>query len=284
MEECDMDGPADLTRPFFSYGIFRPGQLAFFQLRDLVARAQPAQVPGTLLLRDGLPIADPAGQGYVGGALLTFGSGQGAEAYERITRMEPGRHYRWHQAELDGVLANMLVGRSPEKGTVPCEDAEWDGWRDPLLTTALEVVEETLADSKEFEWNLKPLFRLQMAYLLLWTSIERYVSLRYHLGDKVTEKITQLAGEAAFAASLQAHVSGAREVYRADRPADKEILDPTAPRKSLDYYYQVRSNIIHRGKGVVRDHHVLSQSLGELLAIFRDVLKAATRDAALGSG
>lgn len=274
-----MDGPEDLVRPFFSYGIFRPGQLAFFQLRDLVTRAEPTRARGTLLLRDGLPIADSDGQGYIAGALLTFGPGQGAIAYGRVTRMEPDRHYRWHRAELDGVIANMLVGRSPKKGSVPCEDEEWDGWCDPLLTTALEVIQEALASSKGFEWDLKPLFRLQMAYLLLWSSIERYVSLRYHLGDKVAEKISQMAGERAFAKSLRANVTSTRKVYRADRPGDKEVLDPGSPRKSLNYYYQIRSNITHRGKGVVRDHQILWQSLEELLAIFRDVLRAARQEA-----
>lgn len=98
---------------------------------------------------------------------------------------------------MAGTPANVLVGRYPKKDSCACEDAEWYGWNDPLFTAALDVVEETL-ESQNFEWNLKPLFRLQMAYLLLWSSIERYVSLRYHLGDRVTEKVGHLANEAAF--------------------------------------------------------------------------------------
>jgi hypothetical protein len=275
-----MDRPQHVERPFFAYGIFRPGQLAFFQLRDLVIHvAEPVRTAGSLRLRDGLPIADPAGSGHIVGALLTFAPGQGAAAYGRVSDMEPDRHYRWHEAQVNGAVANMLVGKSPRKGSVPCEDARWDVWSDPLLTVALEVVQETLTGSRDFEWDLKPMFRLQMAYLLLWSSIERYVSLRYHLGDKVTEKVGQLANEPAFAEGLQLHVAKSREVYRADRPSDKEVLDQGSPRKSLDYYYQVRSNITHRGKGVVRDHQILRQSLEELLTIFKDVLQAA-RDAA----
>lgn len=96
-----------------------------------------------------------------------------------------------------------------------------------------------------------------MAYLLLWSSIERYVSLRYHLGDDVMAKISQLAGEPAFAESLRGNVTKTRTIYRTDRPVDMEILDPGSPGKSLDYYYQVRSNITHRGKSVVQDHKVL---------------------------
>ena len=274
-----MEHPADIDRPFFAYGLFRPGQLAFFQLRELVSKVtDPAHVAGSLLLRDGLPIIDSAGHGRVKGALVTFLPERATAAYDRISAMEPDRHYRWHEAQADGKPANVLVGRSPGKGSVPCEDDEWNGWNDPLFTAALDVVEETLT-SNDFQWDLKPLFRLQMAYLLLWSSIERYVSLRYHLGDKVMEKVCQLAFEPAFAAGLLRHVRDRREVYRADRPDQREVLDPQSPEKALAYYYQVRSNMAHRGKGVVWDHERVLKALTELLPIFREVLKAAERDA-----
>lgn len=271
--------PPVVDWPFFAYGIFRPGQLAFFQLRELVIDVvYPAEIAGCLLLRDGLPILDPSGDGHVRGALLTFSPVRAGEAYDRVSAMEPDKHYLWSEVKIDGMPANILVGRSPRKGSVPCESEEWNSWDDPLFTAALEVVEETL-ESQSFQWDLKPLFRLQMAYLLLWTSIERYVSLRYHLGDKVTEKIACLAGEAAFVQGLVRHVRERREVYRADRPADKKVLDPQSSKKALDYYYQVRSNVTHRGKGVVRDHERVEMSIRELLPIFREALAAAKRDA-----
>jgi len=270
-----MDHPQNIDLPFFAYGLFRPGQLAFFQLRELVSKVEQSTVPGSLLLRDGLPIIDPAGKGAVNGTLLTFQPTKAAEAYNRIAKMEPDAHYRWHQTSANGTSSNVLVGRSPKRGSVPWEDADWNGWNDPLFTAALDVVGEETLKSVEFESDLKPLFKLQMAYLLLWSSIERYVSLRYHLGDKVSEKVAHLASEKAFAESLQKHVTDKREVQRSDRPGDKVVLDPTIPDKAIRYYYQVRSNITHRGKGAVRDHDLLKKSSSELLSIFRDVLKAA---------
>ena len=105
------------------------------------------------------------------------------------------------------------------------------------------------------------------------------MSLRYHLGNKATEKVGQLAHEPAFAKGLRQYVKGGREIYRTDRPGQKEVLDPTSPDKAVRYYYQLRSNIIHRGKGVIRDYQLLKNSLAELLPIFREVLKAAERDA-----
>jgi hypothetical protein len=281
-----MGRPPNIDRPFFAYGLFRPGQLAFFQLKDFVSKVtEPRQVAGELRLRDGLPIINPEGEGYAKGALLTFLPGRAAEAYDRISAMEPDKHYRWHEALVDGTLANVLVGRSPTKGSDLCKGGKWNGWDDPLFTVALELVEETMDVVKEtlktqaFDSDLKPLFRLQMAYLLLWSSIERYVSLRYHLGDKPMKKVNRLADESAFAKSLRRLVRESRVIYRADRPGETEVLDPNSPDKAVFYYYQVRSNIIHRGKGVYRDYELLQKSLAELLPIFREVLKAAKRDA-----
>jgi len=132
----------------------------------------------------------------------------------------------------------------------------------------LEVVAETLEQNSEFDWDLKSLFQLQMAYLLLWSSIERYVSLRYHLGNNVTGKIANLAEEDEFSQSLKDVVTESRYVFRADRPTEKETLDSSDPKKSLNYYYQVRSNLTHRGKSAHNDFKIIKSSLEELFKIF----------------
>ena len=270
----------DITLPFFAYGIFRPGQIGFFQLKEFLSEAPtPCEIKGSLLLRDGLPIIDKTGKGKVKGALLRFQTSNTAEAYRRVAAMEPDKHYVWGASEAEGKSANVLFGRTPGKGSTPCEDELWDGWKDPLFTSALDVIDETLKESSDFEWDLKPLFRLQMAYLLLWSAIERYVSLRYHLGDKVTKKIYQLANETSFCEGVKQHVTEARDVYRADRPDQKIKLDPQKPNCAHEYYYQIRSNITHRGKGAVGDHGRVRKSLSELILIFRDVLKQARIDA-----
>ena len=89
-----------------------------------------------------------------------------------------------------------------------------------------------------------------------------------------------MAGEPAFASGIRKRVHEPRTVFRADRPAERETLDPASPQKCLRYYYQVRSNITHRGKGVVRDFDRVSMSLGELLPTFREVLETSRKDAA----
>ena len=274
-----MKPPTDLSLPFFAYGVFKPGELAFFQIKDLVAECSECSMRGTLRIRDGLPIASPEDQGEIRGTLIKFRPALEDEAYRRIAELEPDNQYRWETVTLGLGKANFLAGRSPKKGSVHLDD-EWSGRNDPLFTVALDVVAETLEQNRRFEWDLKPLFRLEMAYLLLWTSIERYASLRYHLGDKATKKVLNLAGEPAFQAALRNYVSEneaseKRKVFRADKPAECLVLDVDSPDDALLYYYQLRHNLVHRGKGVPSDHDRLGKSLDELLKIFRDTLNVA---------
>ena len=114
-----MDYPDSTELPFFAYGLLRPGQPAYFQLRESVERASAAQAPGSLWIRDGLPILNPTEWGTVDGALLTFRPAQARAAYGRIAAMEPEKQYRWHEAEIGGGRANLLIGRSPESGSDP---------------------------------------------------------------------------------------------------------------------------------------------------------------------
>jgi hypothetical protein len=114
-----------------------------------------------------------------------------------------------------------------------------------------------------------------MAYLLLWTAIERYCTLRWGFGENPVARVNRLATEPAFARALKQHVQETRRVYRADRPGrTAERLDPDDPARSIKFYCQVRSNISHRGKSVHDERALVAQSLNELSAIFRDVLDA----------
>lgn len=279
-----MEPPNNQSLPFFAYGVFKPGELAFLQVKDLVETLSTCSITGVLRLRDGLPIASPDEPGNITGTLISFRRGNEEEAYRRIGALEPEKQYRWKTAVGEFGQANFLAGRSPHKGSVRFDEPEWNGHQDPLFTVALEVVKETLQRNYSFEWDLKPLFRLEMAYLLLWTAIERYASLRYHLGEKATKKVIKIATEPAFQRALQENVTERREVSRADDPTEKSVLDASAPEKALAYYYQIRSNLVHRGKGVPYDHERLQKSLSELLAIFENTLDAAFEESRSTSG
>jgi len=273
-----LEPPADIDLPFFAYGVFKPGELAFFQLRDLVTRVAEADLPGGLRLRDGLPILVAGEPGSVGGALLEFAPDDRPKAYDRISAMEPRSQYRWvDERSIDGRHANVLVGRHPAHSSDHLE-GEWSSWDDPWFTEALDVVEETMNMPREGSWYA-PLFRLQMAYMLLWSSIEHYISLRYCLGSRAAVQIDHLSSEDAFGSALRLHVTRTDKVHRVDHPTQKANLVAASPADSLQYYYQLRSNITHRGKRTLSESDRLSRALRELLTVFRDVLAAAEEDA-----
>jgi len=264
--------------PFFAYGFLKPGEVAHFRIKPYVRTARPCSVRGDLFVRDGLLIADRSGNSRVDGVLLEFDPGQDELARQAIFDLEPSQQYFWDTIQVDGKQANILWGRKPKKGSVPL-DFDWSSWDDPLFTSALEVVDQQIQAHSSWDRSYKNTFHLQMAYLLLWTSIERYASLRYHLKRDATKKVELVAKEPAFGDQLRNLVVEVRSVQRADEPDTKVELKPHNPSDAMSYYYQVRSNMVHRGKGMPRDHGTVLMCCRELLLIFRHVLSVARAEA-----
>ena len=266
--------------PFFSYGLFHPGELGFLRIAEFIERIQPELcVMRSLLIRDGLAVVDKDESGQAAGAVIWFKSGQADNAYRAISELEPDHLYLWGEVETRRELrtapirANILYGRAPRRGSRP--DLPWKGREDPIFTQALDVIEGVLAavhnfDLKNLPFDQRPLFHLQMAYLLLWSAIERYMSLRYGLGEDVMKKLGRVAEEVP---PLRVVVAGEadhlRPVYRSSDPHSKVIFRPDKPADWLSYFYQVRSNVTHRGKAAYDDFHLLHSSLGVLLRLFR---------------
>lgn len=267
--------PDDISLPFFAYGLFKPGQLAFHKIHDLVQDFNEVEITGTLKIRDGLPLFVNKGNSIINGFMIKFKPGLELEAYNRILELEPMNYYKWDEISTEEGRANILKAYKPGRGSDYYEYGSWDEKRDPYFSDALEVIRGVLEDEKNSKDshpdNLKPFFQLQMAYMLLWSSIERYASLRYHLGGDVNQKILQIAKEDVFAIKLKEIVKGERKITGVN-DLKNYTLDPEDPLKSIKYYYKVRSNLVHRGKAVFRDYDIIYNSLKELLDIFENLL------------
>lgn len=277
----------DASLPFFAYGMFRRGELGWLRVRDFVVRLASAFVAGELLERDGLVILDPQGAGQVPGMVAFFDSQLASQAYAAIDELEPEHQYLWTVLEAQVAEAkttvNALVGRSPRKGSKPLE-GPWSGRTDPLLNVGLATVEQLIGESRATSDRVMAFFRLQAAYLLLWSAIERYASFRYGIsGEAIHQKLQLVAGEPSFGLALGRNVYRVDRIQRTDRPRDHESLDPALPKKSMNYYYQLRSNVAHRGKAAIQDFERLEASCQELLTIFRDVLSASFDEASRAS-
>lgn len=271
--------PINMDLPFFAYGLFKPGQLCFFRIKELTKKSIKGTACGILKERDGMPLLVEHNYHKIKGYLIYFYSGKENDAYQHIIEIEPDKVYRWGEVKVnDNTMANVLFGKRELRGSSDLEHfEEWDGKSDPFFRQGMEEVETILKDNSNFDWEYRSLFRLQMAYTFLWSAIERYTGLRYHLGEKAIEKVHQIAKEKSFSSSLKRNVKCERQVFNTT-DLSKYTLDPNNPVKSIDYYYQVRSNAVHRGKAVARDFDTVKLSLKELLAIFRDILNEAFKE------
>ena len=274
----------DTSLPFFAYGMFMHGELGWLLVRDFVATVNhSATIHGELLERDGLLVLDPEAPRRAPGMILQFHSNAAKAAYLAIDELEPRHQYSWRVVEAvlgeNSTKVNALIGRSPRKGSKPLEEP-WSGRRDPLFTEGLSTVEALIVESEKESAALPAFFRAQAAYLLLWTAVERYATFRYGLGgESIARNLRLVAREPAFQRALRTHVERTDKVQRSDRPRDHESLSPTDPVGSMLYYYQLRSNVAHRGKAAVRDDKRLRSSSRELLQVFRDVLQRAFDEA-----
>ncbi len=223
-----------ITLPLFVYGFLRPGEIAYPRIEDLVASIDHARINGRLWLRDGLLLLERADASSVEGFLLHFGSDQAEIAYRRIDALEPYDLYRWDTSEVsvgaDVVEANVLLGKSPRSGSESWDAEEWRVADDPLFNEALQEIESISAEPRPDDpTEPRTFFRKQMAYLLLWTSIERYVSLRRGFAGGPMQRVLRLAEEPAFDEALMRFVGRKDRVRRTDDPTQSEVLDRTKP-------------------------------------------------------
>jgi len=282
-EHVPPEGLRDTTLPYLAYGSLRPGEPAHRRIGRWVESAQDVQVRGALLVRDGLPLLRYGGGDRIAGNLIKFKKEKQGEAYAAIQAFEPGRHYRWMQVEIAEERANVLVGLhiTDEESTYSLfDETSWSSWRDPVFSHGLALVRSVVesagvsrfasAPGDAFEWQR--FFSLQMAYLLLWSAIERYCSLAYGSDLAPEKKVGRLAKDDLVRESL-------RLIERRDEVHD--VRDPnvvwrlgTSPYDSLNYYRQVRNNLSHRGKGAWYDAEKVRLSLAEMTAVMETLISS----------
>jgi len=278
-----MNLPSNIKLPYFAYGLFKPDELAYNQIKNFVERfSEETFFDGALKVRDGLPLLLQVKGSQVRGYLIHFKEEHFRKAYERISEFEPEKHYRWEECDLSepSTRVNILIGKSPQKGSLEYEGNGWRGRDDPLFNEALVVIGDVVNQFAQKEFESEPsehfdwarFFKLQMAYQLLWSSIERYCSLAYGPKLKPIDKLNKFAGDDVFKTALKNAVNRDGVIFDSRDPKTNYKLDPDNPVSSIKYYYGVRSNLSHRGKGTWKDGNIILSSLKEMHEIFQRVV------------
>ena len=269
--------PQDLSLPLFVYGSLKPGMPAFESISKLVLDSpESAEVVGTLYLRDGLPLLFLDGSKKIKGYVLKFDPEK--SGYEQVCTFEPKTQYQWTTyVTTNGLRVNLLTGKKIQQGNAVASDfADWQLKNDPAFGEGLPVVRSVMNEIiANKQWTLwEKFFRSQMAYLLLWSIVERMATLCIGTNVNPNKRVNMLHSLKGMDALIEKHVKRRDWVSDSRNPNKTIELNSTNPSLSFRYYYQVRSNLSHRGKAVPNELEKVEGSLPELLNITEDYLRS----------
>jgi len=277
----------DVKLPYFAYGLLKSNELAHKKITAFLDRdSERATINGSLWVRDGLPLLDHSVKddgNEIIGQILTFNKGTWADAYEIICTFEPEGQYRWKTVGInEKYIVNVRVGRSPDHRSVYYNKNEWRGKEDPVFTIAMNVIKERMAESEIVSFSgenpepddWKHVFNLQMAYLLLWSAIERYCA--HAIGEipKNHSLKDNIIKDEIFISALEEVLAKTekREIYDSRNINQNFTLSKDDLGESIEYYRTIRNNSAHNSKGSWDDGEILRSSLNELFNIFQIVL------------
>ena len=277
-EKRNLDLPNDTDLPFFAYGIFKPGQLAYSKIKNHVyENTNNIEINYRMKHRDGVPILinEENDRFHTQGSVITFKKGHEEKAYDIICNTLLRKLYKWKILKINGKEVNVVFGANPRDGSDHIEDprerVNFNGKRDPLFTEALDLIEKNLNSHKHLS-DVERFFDLQMNYMLLWSAIERYTSLKYNKRLKKWNN-KKFAKEMAFKEGIRKYKDKQHTPVYSTEDLKIHKFNADDPYETLRYYYTLRCNVVHRGKATYNDYHMLKTATDELLEIFREVLK-----------
>ena len=297
--------PKNVELPFFAYGIFKPSQIAYSVIEDLVDTSEVCSIDNyNQFLRDGLSfIIREKNLFKLNGYRIFFKSDKALEAYYKIGNKEPRNLYKWEVIEnMNALIAIDKKGFDKDFHGDPDNII---GWNDPYFHIGLEVI-----DSKEFDkanliykvnssWEEKEIFAeivdTQMKFLLAYSMLERlaFLMTSFQSGSAQVSNVlsenqfVQLAISKLYSELPEDVKSTRREVYSSERTTSskgevktgkvsfnfKDCIEQENFRAIIKFYYQIRNNITHRGKSLGRMSNDLKGYLSELTSIIKYTLE-----------
>ena len=307
---CNDSKLPDLSLPFFAYGIFKQGELAYESIKKYVQdedKIRYISAPDYYLgLLDGAAVMLPKetaikvyrkhpnchiGRSIVG-TVLTFEKGKEATAY-RIIKVKEGMikiddngkdveistsNYTWGKIETeDHEWCNcLLINECRDNRIVHyCQPASedhkynWSSENDIMFTMNMiylynevfteYIVPQKLDPKSMFDWKLaKPLFKIQMAYLSLFSIFNRYYKLKFNANPKKPNAPPVDVSKLMFKTYKEAGENAYSKSKRGIKRSDSNKYDTFGIEDSFaEYFYGIRNNAVHKGKGMPDDFEIL---------------------------
>lgn len=157
--------------------------------------------------------------------------------------------------------------------------------RDPIFEEPIDDIDDANNNPKprrHLHYEYAKFFETQMLYMLLWTSIDRFLTFRY--GETKKNNVIFLSEEESFKTALKKYVKEDDRVFHnrktvySVRDLREYELNPNKPTCSAMFYYTIRNNVVHSGKVLIMEERMLSKALEQLARIFNDVVESAKRE------
>lgn len=262
----------------FVYGSLKPHELAFEQISKLIQTFQSARLRNyEMYLRDGLPfIARSTNGGEVKGFLLEIDSKQKDLFWDYVTAFEGDSNYRLEDVQVKTETGTFdtkaFVGKKVGKGRPIRLMNTWDSAHDPILKNSYPLLHQNISklririldtehDPQEYWEQMNTL----LSYFLLLVSIVEHLTVMKYGGSKTLkpmERINQFQKSKAFQDVIvkldieklipKVKVSDSRSV--------EDSMSTDNHSKTLSAWYQVRSNLQHRGKMSLEDGILVHRS------------------------
>jgi hypothetical protein len=272
--------PSNINIPFIAYGSFKPSELRYNLIEEYVQDYYEIKIIGLMEEKDGIPIFGLGNDGYFSftysAFVLNFKNECCENAYQKICENEPDSYYEW--LILDNK--NILIGKPTLKGKNDFLEESWSFRNDPYFEYGLNACSEIFKNDNNIykndsEKEYFPFFKSSSAYMLLWTIIERFCTLKYG-NVSPTQKLKFLTSDPLINWEEELlHIERKDKIYRSDKINEVLTLDRhKGAKRNMEYYYGIRSNMVHRGKEVFSDTDRISESFFELKSIFEGILKS----------
>ncbi len=276
----------------FVYGSLKPGELGFEQIEHLVSEQSVAELNNfAIYIRDGLPVitASTAGESVIG-VLLNIEYGMEEEFWILVSEYEGTTNYKLEDqlpvvAAGAEFLAGVFIGRKMGKGNPQKLYSPWSSKLDPIFSQSFPLLHRDIASSKlkftDAEHDPKVYWKqmngLLSQYLLLVSILEHLTVVKFG-GSKKQEPMVRIK-------KLQ-QSKGFSKVFReinnekynpivkvSDSRAVEDSLSSSNPNQALFAWYQVRSNLQHRGKASLFDAKLVHKSCIGLSNFLLEYLK-----------
>lgn len=263
----------------FVYGSLKPGELGFEQVEHLISEQSVAELNNfALYTRDGLPVISASAPGEsVIGVLLNIKYGMEEEFWILVSEYEGTTNYKFEDqlpviAAGEEFLAGAFIGRKMGKGNPERLYSPWSSRLDPIFSQSFPLLHRDIASNKlKFtDAEHDPIgYWIQMnallsQYLLLVSILEHLTVVKFG-GSKKQEPMVRIRKLQQSKGFLNAFRNINNEKYNpivkvSDSRAVEDSLSSSNPDQALFAWYQVRSNLQHRGKASLFDAKLVHKS------------------------